>query len=148
IADEKQRLELLLSGYHNKYIELLNTVSTMRLASSGVISDLSVIEPAYPNSAPIRPRLLLNVLLAALVSALIGAGGAFGIELFDDTVKSATDIERLTGLVPLASIGNMRGSASDKKLVAASRSNQPLAEDYRHLRTKLEICAETRSIST
>lgn len=147
-AAEQQQLEMRLAQYHNTYVDLLNSLSSLRLMDPGAFEGIRVVEPAYPNKIAVQPRILLNTLLAAFVAALIGVGAAFGIELFDNRVTSAEDVERLTGLSTLVSIENMRGLGSDPMLVMVTDRSSPLADAYRALRMNIKICSDERPIRT
>ena len=74
-----------------------------RLKETGVTGGLetnnvSVIEEAVTPRLPIRPRKVVNLLVAVVVGVLIGVGTALTIEYFDTTVKTPDDVERYLGL--------------------------------------------------
>lgn len=50
------------------------------------------------NAKPIKPDKLLNIVIAAVVSLLLGIGIAFLIEVFDTTIKSENDIEEISSI--------------------------------------------------
>jgi uncharacterized protein involved in exopolysaccharide biosynthesis len=78
-----------------------------RLKETGVTGGLetnnvSVIEEAVTPRVPIRPRKVVNLLVAVVVGVLIGVGTALTIEYFDTTVKTPDDVERYLGLPVIA----------------------------------------------
>jgi len=74
-----------------------------RLKETGVTGGLetnnvSIVEEATVPRVPIRPRKMVNLIIAILVGLLIGVGTALTIEYFDTTVKTPDDVERYLGL--------------------------------------------------
>jgi capsular exopolysaccharide synthesis family protein len=65
-------------------------------------SNIRVVDPALVPTTPSRPQKAKNILLALLVGLVGGVGLAIFREYLDNTVKSPTDIEGLTGLPSLA----------------------------------------------
>src|SRR5262245_9359493 len=68
-----------------------------RLKETGVTGGLetnnvSVIEEAVTPRVPIRPRKVVNLLVAVVVGVLIGVGTALTIEYFDTSVKTPDDV--------------------------------------------------------
>ncbi|MYN29082.1 chain length determinant protein EpsF [Duganella levis] len=55
-------------------------------------SDISVLNPATPPTAPSQPKPLLNVLLSIFFGSLLGVGLGFCAELFDRRVRSERDL--------------------------------------------------------
>jgi capsular polysaccharide biosynthesis protein len=49
----------------------------------------------------VRPRPLLNIALALVVGVMLGAGLAFFLEYFDNTIKTPEEVERYLGLTTL-----------------------------------------------
>lgn len=99
---------------------------------------LYVVEAAVPNPSPVSPNIPRSVLLAAVIGALLAIGGAFLYDYFNDRVKSRSDIERLTGLTTLATIGKIAGSEPADMLVVPGKTSLPIAESYRMVRGHLE----------
>jgi succinoglycan biosynthesis transport protein ExoP len=74
-----------------------------RLKETGVTGGLetnnvSVIEDASLPRLPIRPRRMMNLIVAVLVGLFVGVGAALIIEYFDTTIKTPDDVERYLGL--------------------------------------------------
>ena len=74
-----------------------------RLKETGVTGGLetnnvSIVEDATVPRVPIRPRKMVNLIIAILVGLLIGVGTALTIEYFDTTLKTPDDVERYLGL--------------------------------------------------
>ena len=61
-------------------------------------------KPARIPLKPVRPKVFLNLILAALVGVLGGMGLVFVLEHLDDSLKRPEDVESYIGLPVLASI--------------------------------------------
>lgn len=142
------RQQELLSQNRSRYTTILEQLETVRLAESQHSNNLDVVESALPPAEPIRPTPLRNALLAALFGAMLATGIALLMEYLDDSVKSAEDVEHITGVSALASIARIPPTQSAKRLVATNGAYSPIAEAYRVLRTSLEFSAVDVPIQT
>jgi uncharacterized protein involved in exopolysaccharide biosynthesis len=104
---------------------------TMELAMRRMA--LSVKQVAEPPSGAVRPRVGLNLMLGALVGAVLGLGLAFFIEYLDTSVKTMEDVENLLGVPVLAII------PKGIRLLHKEAGDTPDAEAYRILRTNIEF---------
>ena len=68
------------------------------------VDNVTVISEAIPNTTPASPNNLLNIVIGALLGAMIGIGLVFLRELTDNTVKSEAFVEQATGWVNLGHI--------------------------------------------
>src|SRR5579862_2246659 len=120
-------------------------------------SNIRVVDPALVPTTPSRPQKSKNILLAVLVGLVGGIGLAIFREYLDNTVKSPTDIENLTGLPSLAVVpflpelnghhGKLsriareatgRGSTGPRvELLAYVQPKSQISEAFRALRTSL-----------
>jgi capsular polysaccharide biosynthesis protein len=114
--NEHRQLQTLLDQHRMNYETMLKSLGEIRLAEAQMTADLSVVEAAQLEPKPIRPRTLLNTLLAAILGGLFALGLAFLVEYFDDTVKSREDAEKLIGVPTLAAIVQFKGPKLDNKL--------------------------------
>jgi succinoglycan biosynthesis transport protein ExoP len=107
------------------------TTQTMELAMPRVA--VSVKQVAEPPGYAARPRVGLNLMLGALVGAVVGLGLAFFIEYLDTSVKTMEDVESLLGVPVLAII------PKNIRLLHKEAGDSPDAEAYRILRTNIEF---------
>ena len=91
-----------MAQYRSVLSSLTNNYQQIRLAEAQASNNLVVVKPAVVPQTPIRPRTMTNVLLAAVVGAMIAIGAAFLIEYLDDTVKSPDDVTRVLACPPWA----------------------------------------------
>jgi polysaccharide biosynthesis transport protein len=99
------------------YEGLLQRLKEAGLSASLKASNIRIVDSAEPPTKPAKPKIALNLALAAIVGLALGVCAAFLQERLDDTLKGADDVERLLGLSALALIpvvqrpnGNHRGS--------------------------------------
>lgn len=137
---ELVRLQDQLVQYRNSYSALLSSYSAIGLAEANSSATVTVISPAMMPTTPIRPRILTNTLLAAVLGALAGAGLAFLLEYMDDTVKSPEDLQA-TGLGAIGVVQRVGGDGkkTESPIFAISQPKSLASEAYRTLRTNLQF---------
>ncbi len=145
---EMTRLQSTLTQYQSTYANLLQSYENLRLAEAQSIDTITVIEPARVPERPIRPRVKLNTLLAAIVGAMLATGVAFLIEYLDDTIKSPDELRNLLGIAWLGSVARIPGASSKERLIAASEPRHPIVEAFRTLRTNLQFSAVDRPLKS
>lgn len=141
------RLNASLSLQEASYETLLQNFAAIRLAEAQELDVLSLVEPADVPEEPIRPRVLLNTLLAAVIGALVGMGVGFIVEYLDDTVKLTTDIAGIFGTGILALIGRIE-QEGQRVLVTTMEKRSPIAEAYRMLRTNIRFAGVDEPLRT
>ena len=80
-----------------------------RLKEAGVsaglkASNIRIVDPAVPPTKPVKPRVLLNVVLALAAGLACAIGVAFLQEHLDNTLKTSEDVEHFLQLPALAMI--------------------------------------------
>ena len=144
---ELDRLNLILSTQRATYSNLLSNYEELRIAEASQASMLIVAEDAVPSYVPVRPRVLNNTVLAALVGAMLASAVAFLTEYLDDSVKTPDDIVSLVGSPTLGTIGQIGGGANRKKLITLSAPRSPLSEAFRALRTNIQFAGVDEPLS-
>ncbi|MCD6291040.1 MAG: protein tyrosine kinase, partial [Anaerolineae bacterium] len=141
-AEDQARLAQLqnaLTQYQTSYANLLKSYEEIRLAEAQSMDNVVVAEPAELPRTPVRPRVMLNTLLAAIVGGMIALGAVFFIEYLDDTVKTPDEVSQLAGLPTLGTVIRFRSSDGKDRLVTAQNGRSPVSEAYRTLRTNLQF---------
>ncbi|HEY81588.1 MAG TPA: polysaccharide biosynthesis tyrosine autokinase [Caldilineae bacterium] len=139
-------LEDRLAQYRSTYGNVLAQLENIRLAEANALDTITVVEPATPPERPVRPRVLMNTLLAMIVGGMMGLGAAFLIEYLDDTVKTPDDISRITTLSTLGIIAKSKGN--DGKLIALEDPRSPIVEAYRTVRTGIQFAGIDKPLRT
>jgi len=149
-GNQDSRLSLLRttqSLYQQIYLSILSNLESVRLARLQNTPNVVQIEPAIPNSKPVRPRPMSNTLIAGTIGLLLAAGIAFLIEYLDDTLKTPEDIERLLDLSTIGYIAQMKyADESKEELYVARQPRSPVSEAFRSLRTNLEFAGVDKPI--
>jgi polysaccharide biosynthesis transport protein len=118
-------------------------------------TNITIVNPAWPEPNPVRPNLLKNLVLGLCMGAFFGIVGAVTAESLDRTVGSPTQVEEVTGRMVVATIPLMveqsdsRRNGRSKTTELAAASSSPLwtlaypksaaAEAYRALRTSVML---------
>lgn len=116
------------------FVQELETPSTSE--HSSII--LNVTDPATWSDKPVAPETFLNAVIALMIGLTIGVGLAIARELLDQTVKSATDVEKAADVPLMAAIG-YDATVEKSPLVLDISSFSPRAEAFRLLRTNLQF---------
>jgi succinoglycan biosynthesis transport protein ExoP len=137
-----QALGTKLAGYQNTYASLLPSVE-------GGSNKITMFEAATTPSVPISPNVPQTVATAAAIGLALALAGAFLIEYLDDTVRSADEVTRLTGLPLIASIARMQGEGNQQeRLITVQDPLSPVSEAYRVLRTGVRFASVDKPLHT
>jgi succinoglycan biosynthesis transport protein ExoP len=108
-------------------------LSTETMQRSMPMSPARIWEKAEPASAPSKPKVLLNMLLAVAVGLIVGIGLAFFLEYLDTSVKTMEDVENVLQVPVLAVVPKNINLLYEQPEATAD------AEAYRIMRTNLEF---------
>jgi uncharacterized protein involved in exopolysaccharide biosynthesis len=86
------------------YDVVLKRVKETGLSGGLETNNVRIVEEAQVPRSPVRPRIWLNISLALVVGLMLGAGLAFFVEYFDNTIKTPEEAERYLGLPTLGMI--------------------------------------------
>jgi uncharacterized protein involved in exopolysaccharide biosynthesis len=107
------------------------------------ISNISIVQPANYPIKPVRPRLLLNLLLGILLGVFGGLGLAFISESLDHSFGKPEDIERTLEIPALGAIASFypEGTSSQERasMVLPTRFDPllPLIKDFEAMAERL-----------
>jgi uncharacterized protein involved in exopolysaccharide biosynthesis len=87
----------------NLYDILLTKLKETNISSNVDISNIRVTEPAVVPNKPIKPKKMLNMVLAIILGSLTGIGLVFLKEYIDQTLRTEEDVQRYLG-VPVLSV--------------------------------------------
>jgi polysaccharide biosynthesis transport protein len=86
------------------YDFLLKQSEELGLSSAISSSNMRIVDKAEIPIDPVRPKILLNILLAVFIALFAGTGCAFFVEYLDNTVKTPMDVAVRLGLPVLGMI--------------------------------------------
>ncbi|MFI7589592.1 polysaccharide biosynthesis tyrosine autokinase [Spongisporangium articulatum] len=112
------------------------------LEAPGASSDTSLvrvtlIQPAVVPDNPITPKVPLDIAFGLLAGLGLGLTVAVARQQLDNAVRSAADVEALTGAAPLGLVPLTRRSG--RQPLAQVGEHSPRAEAFRTLRTNLQF---------
>jgi len=145
---ELARLQSTLTQYQSSYASLLKSYEEIRLTEAQAIDNVVVAEPAEVPRYPVKPRTLMNTLLAAVVGCMLAVGVAFLIEYLDDTIKTSDDVRQTLELSTLGAITRINTRTDEEKVVAALQPRSPISEAYRALRTNIQFSTIDKPLKT
>jgi capsular exopolysaccharide synthesis family protein len=108
------------------------------------IGTVQIVDRAEIPTVPVRPRKMLNLLLAAALSLLCSIGLAFFLEYMDDSIRSHEDIERYVKLPLLGVIPAMKADGTtleEKDRLSHLKPRSAISEAFRDVRTSLVYSA-------
>jgi non-specific protein-tyrosine kinase len=120
------------------------SLEDLRITKVQSSDTMIVVEQAKVPGTPVRPRVLINTLLAAIVGAMLALGLIFLIEYLDDRVKTPQEAIALAAVPMLGAIPRMpqigrQQRTPDQALISFSHPRHPVTEGYRTLRTNLQF---------
>jgi capsular exopolysaccharide synthesis family protein len=133
---EKDRLETMIANYSQTYAGLLQSFEQVRLAEAQTRSSIVQIEPAAVPLEPVRPKIVLNIALAALISGVLMGGIIIGSEVLTDAVKTPEEIANKLGLPVLGVISHH--SKREGGPITEAQPLSPVTEAFRTLRTNVK----------
>ncbi len=150
-AGQLPETERQLIGFERKfqlndgiYTYLLERQAEAQIAKSSNLPEHEMVEPArfmdivFPNS---RINYSLAIFLALMLPTLL----IFGIDFFDDRIKSEDDLK---DYFPIPMAGHVTKSESTPSITDQPQTNPLLAESFRTIRTNLSFFAKGNPLQT
>ena len=130
-----------LTQYQASYANMLQSYEALRLTEIQAADSVVVVQQAKAPETFIRPRTLVNTLLAIIVGAMMALGLIFLVEYLDERVKSPQDLVGLLNIPFLGAVSIIRNKDERKfgMLITATEPRNPISEAYRGLRTNLQF---------
>jgi capsular exopolysaccharide synthesis family protein len=149
LPEQENRMARLIREkdvYEKIFKLLLDKREEMRVAELSMLQDIIVVDPPNEPFKPIRPRKLMNLLVALFLGGFIGIVLVFIIELKNTRLINLDDLEEefnipILALIPLYNksiVKGIKNSADYKdRFVALKEDNLGIKESYRLLKIKL-----------
>jgi len=141
---EYQSLKREAEGDRKVYDELVRKIKEAGINASFQDSSIRIADAARPGMKPVFPRLGLNLLVALLLSTVMGAGAAIVSDSLDKTVRDPDLVPRLLnaeviGSLPMVKNWRTRispviaanGNGSGPGVALARAEEDPVATAYR-----------------
>lgn len=144
IADTQAQINALqakLGSLRTNYADLLSNTQ------KGAINSLSVIEPASLPSIPISQSKLKVSLLASLIGFVLAAGGAYGIEFFDRTLKTTNQVEQIFNTPVIGFIAEMEEKGQEGTYFK-DHPKSLVAEAFHSLMVNIDLLSSDKPIRT
>ena len=103
-------------------------------------TNIRVIDPAEVPDAPIKPNKKNNIILACIISLMLGMAAAFFIEYIDNTIKDPDDVTAYLGLPFLGYVPSAKKEARTEDeidLIVHQKPRSVISEAYRSIRTSI-----------
>lgn len=129
------------------YDSLLTKINEARINASIRATNLRLASLATRPNDHVAPRVMLNVMLAFLLSTMLSIGVALAVDYLDRTLRSSEQVEQWLGLPVLATLPRVVGQTIPTALIGApgedsgrgavARPAQPFLEALAMLRTSV-----------
>ena len=121
------------------YDGLLQRFKEIGVAGGVGINNISIVDPADVPQKPSSPRLLLNLAIALLAGAALGAGLAFALEQIDEAIADPAEVERRLGLPLLGTVPRVEDMEPREALLDRKSD---LVDAYLAIQTSLGFTTE------
>jgi capsular exopolysaccharide synthesis family protein len=116
--------------------------------ADGQFNRISVFEPASKPTRPISPNVMLTVLMAAVSGMFMAFFGSMLIEYLAETLETAEDIRKTTGLPALGIISAKESEKDYEGLITVERPHSIAADEYRTVWLNIQHLLPAGSITT
>ena len=122
------------------YNTLLSRLEEVRIAQRSHTSNISFVDRAEVPLEPVKPRVVLTLLLSVFGGLILGSGVALVVNFLDDSVKSQEDVESYLGLTFLGYVARIKGNELTKRGQESFFIPQSVAaESFRTLRATITL---------
>ncbi|HVR87012.1 MAG TPA: exopolysaccharide transport family protein, partial [Planctomycetota bacterium] len=137
--NQYKRLESELISAKELYNAYLKKHGETTATSGSALGSVRVIDHATVPIIPFKPRIMMNLALAAVVGLLLGVAAMFVTEQLDDRIASPREIEAFVGLDVIAMIPklSLSAQAGPNPILLDQASELPEFEAFRGLRAEL-----------
>lgn len=143
---DTQILEIAVEDHSpEKAMQLTNMLSEVFIEKIKTMmnsDNVKIMDKAQMPDKPVKPRILLNIVIAAFLGFISSLGLIFLIENLDNTIKTEEDIEKHLSAAILASIPYIRAPRNKNniiEMITLKDPKSPVSEVYRTLWTNIKF---------
>ncbi|MET4081160.1 tyrosine-protein kinase Etk/Wzc [Pedobacter sp. UYP30] len=118
------------------YLYLLQKKEEAALSYASAVADSRIVDPAYGDSIPVKPKKQLVFLAALVLGFLLPMGYVYGKDALNNKVETSGDISKLTN-TPL--LGEVLYEDGSNAIVVTGNSRKAIAEQFRAIRTNMQF---------
>ena len=139
IISQMAQFDTPASKLTTDYLLLAQRLRDLQVAEATATGDFTVVEPAYPPSAPYTPKPLRSAMFGFGVGLIAGVALAWGVSMFDTRIRSYREVGEVLGMPIAVRIPRIsRATLRDGPLVSLAAPDGHVAESLRVLRTNLD----------
>lgn len=121
--DNSQVFSLSVTG-ENPYVasDIANSTASIfkdKVGNIMNVENVTIISESVPNTAPVSPNNLLNIVIGLLLGATLGVGAALLLEFMDKSVKDERFITETLGWSTLGNVSEMTQGELAAKIITA-----------------------------
>ncbi|MEU8382065.1 polysaccharide biosynthesis tyrosine autokinase [Streptosporangium sp. NPDC048865] len=135
---DPHRAARLANSLSRAFARLIDDLESPARPPDGAKVSVSVVDRAQVPSRPVRPRLLVNVALGALIGVTVICGAIVVKDRLDTTIRTSQALRQATAVPVLGEIGFERG-AGRHPLVVEQSGPPALIEAFHTLRANLQF---------
>ena len=143
------QLQSTVNVYQQLYINLLNSLESVKLSRLQNTPTINQIEPAVLPTSPISPKPYSSAVTSGAIGLMLAGVIVILIEYLDDTIKTPEQAEQDLGLTVVGYVAEVpKTKGEDRGLYVYNQPRSPLAEAFRALRTNLEYTSVDHPLRT
>ena len=105
---ELERQVKINEDNYQLYLKKMEEARISNAMDSQKLANISVVDPALPPLKPVKPKILLNIILSILLGGFASIGLAFSLEYFSHTFSKPEEVEQQASLKVLAAIPSIK----------------------------------------
>jgi capsular exopolysaccharide synthesis family protein len=139
---ELKQLEREAQSNRALYESFLNRFKELREQQDIQRADARILAYAWPSGAPSSPNYKTGLFAAFVIGCLLGMAGAVGAEKLDRVFRSASQVEKATGVAVLGMVPLVKGIAGQRANIVThvlDRTTSSAAEAMRAVFTAISL---------
>ena len=145
-ASERQfgQLERTFKMNEDMNSYLLKMKAEAEMIEASTVSKNRILDHALLPTQPIKPKRNLIVMVGLIIGFIVGLVLAFGIEFFNDTIKTEEEIKKLTPIPIIGTIPHMEDKKElwDEAIKIFASPKSVFAESFRNIRSNLHVLSK------